>query len=100
MDGVLGTHMFGGELLITYAAAMVLARRNASDTEVARRYGVSQRRAAMRMEYFWRPHCRDSAASDTPELTHAYESLACNRIVPARHAKHRDTRQSNVRGVR
>jgi Zn-dependent peptidase ImmA (M78 family) len=40
---------FGGELLITYAAAMMLARRNASDAEVARRYGVSQKRAAMRM---------------------------------------------------
>ena len=38
-----------GELLITYTAALALARSDATDTEVAERYGVSQRRAAMRM---------------------------------------------------
>ncbi len=40
---------FSGELLITYAAAVLLAKRGASDVEVANRYGVSPRRAAMRM---------------------------------------------------
>ena len=40
---------FSGELLITFKAAMALARRGASDAEVAARYGVSPRFAAMRM---------------------------------------------------
>ena len=40
---------FAGELLITFTAAVVLARRGASDVEVAQRYGVSPRRAGMRM---------------------------------------------------
>ncbi len=40
---------FSGELLITYTSALLLARRDASDAEVAQRYGVSPRRAAMRM---------------------------------------------------
>lgn len=38
-----------GEVLITFTAALVLARRGASDAEVAQRYGVSPRRAGMRM---------------------------------------------------
>lgn len=38
-----------GELLITFTAAKALARRGVSDAEVAQRYGVSTRRAGMRM---------------------------------------------------
>jgi IrrE N-terminal-like domain len=40
---------FAGELLITFRAAVTLARHGASDAEVAQRYGVSPRRAGMRM---------------------------------------------------
>lgn len=40
---------FSGELLITFAAATALARCGASDADVATRYGVSPRLAAMRM---------------------------------------------------
>lgn len=40
---------FSSELLIPYKAAVALARRGTSDSEVAKYYGVSTRRAAMRM---------------------------------------------------
>lgn len=39
----------GGELLITYTAALDAARRGLDDQTVAERYGVSPARAAMRM---------------------------------------------------
>lgn len=39
----------GGELLITYAAAVTAARAGWDDQQVADAYGVSPRRAAMRM---------------------------------------------------
>ncbi len=39
----------GGELLITYTAAMAAARASWDDQQVAGAYGVSPRRAAMRM---------------------------------------------------